>query len=67
VKILIEAENPMKIQDIKPVNPVTPHLMRYAYGIDKALHGSVGGALEFARSIEKRYNRFVRRMGKSYW
>ncbi len=38
-----------------PSTPVAPHLMRHAYGINKALQWPVGGALEFAKSIEKRY------------
>ncbi|HSB06002.1 MAG TPA: NAD(P)/FAD-dependent oxidoreductase [Thermodesulfobacteriota bacterium] len=39
-----------------PSIPVAPHLMRHAYGISKALQWPVGGAFEFARSIEKRYS-----------
>ncbi len=38
-----------------PFTPVAPHLMRHAYALNKALQWPVGGALEFARSIEKRY------------
>ncbi|RPJ11160.1 MAG: NAD(P)/FAD-dependent oxidoreductase [Deltaproteobacteria bacterium] len=38
-----------------PSTPMAPHLMRHAYGINNALQWPVGGALEFARSIEKRY------------
>lgn len=38
-----------------PSTPVAVHLMRHAYGINGGLQWPVGGALEFARSIEKRY------------
>jgi phytoene dehydrogenase-like protein len=38
-----------------PSVPVAMHLVRHAYGINMALQWPVGGALEFARSIEKRY------------
>src|SRR4030042_6533294 len=38
-----------------PSIPVAVHLVRHAYGINRALQWPVGGALEFARSIEKRY------------
>lgn len=38
-----------------PAVPLIVHLVRHAYGLTGALQWPVGGALEFARSIERRY------------
>ncbi len=38
-----------------PTVPAAIHFIRHAYGINKALQWPIGGAGEFARSIESRY------------